>query len=209
MRPQLVLASASPRRLALLRQIGLVPDHVQPANVDERPLPGELPRNLATRLATSKALASAGQFAQAHPDVPAAILGSDTVVACGRRILGKAADEEEARQSLELLSGRRHKVITAVHLKPVNWPGAKASTRTVATHVTFARFSKQQLEALLKQGDWRDKAGAYALQGAAAAFIKDVGGSPSGVIGLPLFETAQLLRGLPFGHLPGSPPSWL
>lgn len=210
--PALILASASPRRRALLAQIGITPDAVIPADLDETPARGELPRPYASRLAREKAAhVAAGLTAETAEGRPALVLGADTVVAVGRRILPKAEDEDTARACLALLSGRRHKVITAVSLLRVNWPqkeGQKAdkneerkdgetrgSFRLVESHVAFARLTQSQIDALIAQGDWRGKAGGYALQGAAAAHIRQIGGSASGVIGLPLFETAQLLRG--------------
>lgn len=194
-KPLLILASASPRRLALLAQIGIEPDRVMAADLDETPLKGELPRLYARRMAYEKAAYIAGQCSE-----PAFILAADTVVAVGRRILQKTEDEEVARRHLTLLSGRRHRVFTSVVLYPVGEalsckPVGKAVERTVESYVTFARLTSCHIDALLAQGDWRSKAGSYALQGAAASHIRQMGGSPSAVIGLPLFETAQLLRG--------------
>ncbi|MCT6856018.1 MAG: Maf family nucleotide pyrophosphatase [Bombella apis] len=192
-RPALVLASASPRRIALLRQIGVEPDAICPANLDETPHKGELPRPYALRLARAKAAHHAHQYGK-----PALIIGADTVVAAGRRILPKAEDEETARRCLTLLSGRRHKVFTAIVCQPTpEWPEGHYCERVVESSVTFNRLTPQQIEALIHRGDWQGKAGGYALQGQAAAFIRQVGGSPSGVIGLPLFEMVQLLRGQP------------
>lgn len=192
-RPALVLASASPRRLDLLKQIGVCPDRVQAADIDEEPRPQELPRVLVRRLAQTKAERIAEQC-----DDSALILGADTVVAVGRRILPKAEDEKTARACLKLLSGRSHRVYTAVVLRPsVANPNGAACERLVETAVTFHRLTDQQIDALIAQGDWRGKAGGYAIQGAAAAHIRQIGGSYSGVVGLPLFETAQLLRGQP------------
>jgi len=190
-RPLFVLASASPRRLTLLAQIGLTPDRVDAADLDETPGKQELPRPYALRLAIAKARAVA-----ARTDEPALVLGSDTVVSVGRRILPKAEDRATARRCLELLSGRRHMVTTAVALEPsVAWAEGRPATRVVESPVIFSRLSEAQIESLLDAGDWEGKAGGYALQGHAAAFIRQTGGSPSGIIGLPLFETAQLLRG--------------
>ncbi len=183
--PPLILASASPRRLALLAQIGITPDAVVPTDTDETPLKGELPRPHAQRLARAKAAA-------AHRD-GAYVLAADTVVAVGRRILPKAETEQQARQCLELLSGRRHTVLTAV---VVHAPGGRQAERVAETAVTFARLTRAQVEAYLATGEWQGKAGGYAIQGAAAAHIRFLGGSHSAVVGLPLFETAQLLRGL-------------
>lgn len=192
-RPALILASASPRRRALLEQIGLTPDEVRPADLDETPHPRELPRPYAARMAREKADTIA-----AHITYPALVLGSDTVVTVGRRILPKATDEATARRCLALLSGRRHKVITSVAFRPsAAWPQGHRNERLVETSVIFNRLTSQQIDALIAHGDWHGKAGGYALQGAAAAYIRQISGSSSAVIGLPLFETAQLLRGQP------------
>ncbi|UMM64005.1 Maf family protein [Aristophania vespae] len=192
-KPLLILASASPRRLELLAQIGIVPDRVIPADLDETPRKGELPRLYAKRLAHEKAALVASQCQE-----PALILGADTVVAVGRRILQKAEDEDTARRHLTLLSGRRHKVFTAIALYPsAILPDSHVSERVVESYVTFTNMQPHHIDSLIAQGDWRGKAGSYALQGAAASYIRQMGGSPSAVIGLPLFETAQLLRGQP------------
>lgn len=194
-RPPLVLASASPRRLDLLRQIGMVPDHVLPADIDETPGRTEQPRPYVSRMAREKAAAVAASLS-----VPALVLGADTVVALGRRILPKAENRETARACLEQLSGRRHTVLTALSVLPSSgWPEGRRAERIVETTVTFSRMTPHQIESLLDKGDWQGKAGGYALQGHAAAFIRFISGSASAVIGLPLFETAQLLRGQP-GH---------
>lgn len=192
-RPALVLASASPRRIALLRQIGVEPDAICPAELDETPHRDELPRPYALRMARAKAAHVAAQH-----DGPALVIGADTVVAAGRRILPKAENTDTARRYLTLLSGRRHKVFTAVVCQPTEgWPAGRYCERVVESYVTFNRLTDRQIDALIEGGDWHGKAGGYGLQGQAAAFIRQVGGSPSGVIGLPLFETAQLLRGQP------------
>jgi septum formation protein len=183
--PTLVLASASPRRLALLAQIDIVPDSVTPTDIDESPLRDEQPRQHALRLAHAKA-ASAG-VAGCY------VLAADTVVAAGRRILPKAETEAEARRCLALLSGRRHRVMTAVVLTA---PDGRRGERLAQSVVGFARLSERQIVAYLACGEWRGKAGGYAIQGRAAAFIRFLSGSYSNVVGLPLFETAQLLRGL-------------
>ncbi|OUJ06901.1 nucleoside triphosphate pyrophosphatase [Acetobacter malorum] len=194
-RPHFVLASASPRRLDLLRQVGLVPDRVLPADIDETPARTELPRPYVRRMAMEKANVVAASLSE-----PALVLGADTVVALGRRILPKAENRETARACLEQLSGRRHTVLTALSVVPsAGWPDGHRAERVVETAVTFSRMTSHQIESLLDQGDWQGKAGGYALQGHAAAFIRFVSGSASAVIGLPLFETAQLLRGQP-GH---------
>ncbi|PYD69623.1 septum formation protein Maf [Komagataeibacter swingsii] len=188
---QLVLASASPRRLALLRQIGLVPDQVHPADIDETPRRDELPRPHAQRLAAEKADYVAGAL-----DIPALVIAADTVVALGRRILPKAEDADTARRCLNLLSGRRHTVFTAVALRPTAaWRDGRAGNRLVASTVTFSRLTPLQIDALIEAGDWNGKAGGYAIQGHAAAFVRFLSGSYTGIVGLPLFETAQMLRG--------------
>ena len=190
--PGLVLASASPRRLALLAQIGIEPDAVDPADIDETPLKGELPRACALRLAEAKAAAVAAR----HPG--ALVLAADTIVACGRRILPKADDEEQARACLALLSGRRHRVLGGVCIVA---PGGRRVCRLVTTAVAFKRLSEAETAAYLASGEWRDKAGGYAIQGRAAAFVRQISGSYSNVVGLPLFETAALLGG--FGLVSG------
>ena len=180
----LVLASASPRRLALLAQIGIVPENIASQDLDEAPHPGELPRPHAERLALAKARAASGP---AH-----ATLAADTVVAVGRRILGKAESEAQARSCLQLLSGRRHHVFTAVVL--ITQEGA-VSRRVSESIVSFVRLTEPQIDAYVVGGEWQGKAGGYAIQGFAASFVRALSGSFSGVVGLPLFETAQLLRG--------------
>ncbi|MBI1209502.1 MAG: septum formation protein Maf [Azospirillum sp.] len=184
--PPLVLASASPRRLALLRQIGIEPAAVDAADLDETPLRYELPVPHGQRLAAAKAAA----VAERHPD--AVILAADTVVACGRRIMPKAETAEQARACLTLLSGRRHRVYGAV---AVQAPGGRRGERMVRTDVTFKVLSPAEIEGYLAVGEWQGKAGGYAIQGRAAALIRWIGGSYSNVVGLPLFETAALLRG--------------
>jgi len=183
----LVLASASPRRLDLLARIGVIPDRVLPTDIDETPRKAELPRQLAARLAAEKAAAAAA----AAPD--ALVLAADTVVGVGRRILPKPDTESEARRCLELLSGRRHQVTTGLVLLA---PGGKRLQRLVASAVTFQRLTPAQMEDYLASGEWRGKAGGYAIQGRAEAFVRFLSGSHSNVVGLPLFETAQLLRGV-------------
>jgi septum formation protein len=183
----LILASASPRRLALLAQIGITPDRVVPAEIDETPHRDELPRPHAERLAREKALrvAEAGCFT----------LAADTVVAVGRRILGKADTAEAARHFLALLSGRRHHVLTAVTLVA---PDGAQSHRVSDSNVIFNRLTARDIDAYLATGEWEGKAGGYAVQGHAAAFVRGLSGSYSGVVGLPLFETCQLLKGRGF-----------
>jgi septum formation protein len=187
--PRLILASASPRRLQLLRQIGLIPDRVEDPRVDETVRARELPRVHAARLADAKARAVGREFPADF------VLAADTVVACGRRILPKALDEATARACLALLSGRRHRVIGAVTLLA---PGARHGRRLVITSVAFKRLSAEEIAAYLASGEWHDKAGGYAIQGRAAAFVRQLSGSYSNVVGLPLYETATLLQG--FGY---------
>jgi septum formation protein len=182
---RLILASASPRRLDLLARIGIVPDGVVPAEIDETPRKGELPPSYARRMAAEKAAAVAERHAGAMT------LAADTVVAVGRRILGKPDDEKEARASLSLLSGRRHRVHSAVTLID---PEGKARHRPSTSIVTFKRFAQEELDAYLASGDWRGKAGGYAIQGRAEALIRQMSGSYSGVMGLPLYETRTLLK---------------
>jgi len=183
----LVLASASPRRLELLRQIGIEPDQVEPAGLDEAPQGRELPRDHAARLALEKAEAVRAR----HPDFY--ILGADTVVALGRRILPKAEDEATARACLGRLSGRRHRVLGGVAAIA---PDGRVARRLVTTQVKMKRLTPRDIADYLACGEWRGKAGGYAIQGRAAAFIASVNGSYSNVVGLPLYETAALLRGL-------------
>lgn len=189
-KPQrLVLASASPRRLDLLRQIGLEPDVVSAAEVDETPQPTETPRQLAVRLA----LAKGERVAAAEPD--AFVIAADTVVAVGRRILPKVEDETEGRRCLELLSGRSHRVLTGV---AVFGPGSRRAQRLVETRVTFKRLNGREIDAYLASQEGLGKAGGYGVQGRAGAFVINLQGSYSSVVGLPLYETAALLEGL--GH---------
>lgn len=192
-KPQLILASASPRRLALLEQIGVRPDAVRAADLDEAPLKGELPRPHALRLAHEKARAVAAL--EPH----ALVLAADTVVACGRRILPKAETEADARACLALLSGRAHRVYTAIALIS---PDGRLRERVSETRVTFKRLSDTECDAYIALGEWQGKAGGYAIQGHAAAFIRLLTGSYSGVVGLPLFETAALLSGVGFPLYP-------
>lgn len=186
-RPQLVLASASPRRLDLLRQVGIEPDRVSPADIDETPLRDETPRRLALRLAVEKAAAAAAN----EPD--AVVLGADTVVCVGRRILPKAETEAEARQCLTLLSGRAHKVLTGIAAVA---PGGRKASRLVETRLHVKRLTTAEIEAYVASGEWKGKAGGYGIQGRAGAFILGLDGSYTGVVGLPLYETVNLLSGL-------------
>ena len=185
-RTPLVLASASPRRLALLRQVGIEPDACEAADLDETPEPGELPPRHAVRLALAKATLVAAR----RPD--AFVLAADTVVALGRRILPKAQTADEVRQCLALLSGRAHRVHTAVALCA---PGAQAAHRRVDTRLHVKRLTSAEIDAYADAGEGVGKAGGYAVQGAAAAFVIDLQGSYSAVVGLPLYETVNLLHG--------------
>lgn len=189
---RLILASASPRRLDLLARIGVVPDAIDAAGIDETPAPGELPAPHAARLAAAKAAAVAAR----HPG--ALVLAADTVVAVGRRILPKAEREDEAGACLALLSGRRHRVRTAVTL--VDADGV-ARHRLSDSVLAFKRLTAAEIAAYVATGEWRGKAGGYAIQGRAEAFVRFLSGSHSGVVGLPLFETRALLAaaGHPLG----------
>lgn len=187
--PPLILASASPRRLDLLKQIGIIPDQVIPAEVDEAPIKGELPRAHALRLASEKAQ----KVAPLAPD--AAILAADTVVACGRRILPKAETEDEARACLNLLSGRRHKVFGGIALR---LPNGRILSRVAQTAVAFKRLSAQEIEGYMRSGEWQGKAGGYAIQGRADAFVRGLMGSYSNVVGLALHDAANLLHAAGF-----------
>ena len=187
----LVLASASPRRVSLLNQIGIVPDRIIPANIDETPLKSELPRQLVTRLSTKKAISVSKKNPKTF------VLAADTVVACGRRILSKAETSEQALSFLKLLSGRRHRVVSGVTI--VSSEG-NVHERIVETQVIFKRLSLRELDLYLASGEWQDKAGAYGIQGLAAKFVKTINGSYSNVVGLPLFETSQLLEGIGFNQ---------
>jgi septum formation protein len=182
----LILASSSPRRRELLAQIGIVPAAIDPADIDETPRKDELPPQHAQRLAAEKAQL----VAKRHPG--AFVLGADTVVGCGRRILPKAETIEQARACLTLLSGRRHRVHGGVALVT---PAGKLVQRRVTTAVAMKRLSAQELDAYLATEEWRGKAGGYAIQGHAARFMREIIGSYSNVVGLPLFETAMLLEG--------------
>ena len=181
-----ILASASPRRRELLAQIGIKPDQIIAADIDETPYPDEKPRQLARRLAKEKAACLRVKYEGSY------ILAADTVVTVGRRILGKPSTKDQARAFLERLSGRRHRVISGISLIT---PEGQQRSRTVTTSVVFARLAAAALEDYLACGEWQGKAGAYAIQGRAARFIRAINGSYSNVVGLPLFETANMLRG--------------
>ena len=189
MNASLILASASPRRLVLLSQIGVNPYKVIAAAIDETPVRREKPADLVKRLAEAKAAAVAEQ----NPNFW--ILGADTVVACGQRILGKAADEVEARVYLELLSGRRHRVYGGICLIA---PDGQRRTRLVTTAVVFKRLDRNDIDNYISLGEWQGKSGAYAIQGAAAALVPKIIGSYTNVVGLALTETLALLRGAGF-----------
>jgi nucleoside triphosphate pyrophosphatase len=188
-RPLLVLASASPRRLDLLRQAGIEPDKVDPAEIDETPLKKETPRLQALRLSRAKADAVAARSPGAF------VLGSDTVVAVGLRVLGKAADENQARAYLKLLSGRAHRVLTGV---TVIAPDGRSATRLGEARLQFKRLTPAELDGYVESGEWRGKAGAYGVQGRAGAFVTSLQGSYTAVVGLPLYESLCLLEGLGF-----------
>jgi len=188
-----ILASASPRRGALLAQIGAIPDSVDPADVDETARAGEQPRPYAARMARAKAEAVAPR----HPG--AVVLAADTVVACGRRILPKAETEAEARRCLTLLSGRRHRVIGGICVLDAE---GRAHGRLVETRVGFKRLTEIEIDAYIASGEWSGKAGGYAVQGLAAAYVDFLNGSYSNVVGLALAETYAVLTGLGFGFEP-------
>ena len=185
-RPELVLASSSPRRIELLALIGIVPDRIDPADIDETPLKDETPSRLADRLARAKAQAVAVRAPEA------VVLAADTVVAVGRRLLEKPADEAEAARFLKLLSGRNHRVFTGVAVAR----GDRVVGRVVDTRVSFKVLSPAEIAAYVAGGDWRGKAGGYAIQGPAGAFVHRIVGSYPAVMGLPLFETVNLLAGV-------------
>ncbi|MBP6363975.1 MAG: septum formation protein Maf [Novosphingobium sp.] len=187
---QLILASASPRRRELIARLGIEPSAIAAADIDETPLKAELPRVYAARMAREKALAVPG--GDAH------VLAGDTVVALGRRILPKAEDEATARTCLKLMSGRRHRVLSAIALKA---PDGTLRERISETIVIFKQLSAAEIDAYIAGGEWHGKAGGYAIQGSAEGLIKWIAGSHSGVVGLPLFETRALLKaaGFPLG----------
>ena len=191
-RPELILASASPRRLALLNQIGIEPEHLVPAHIDETPEKGELPRKLAQRLADQKAITAQHKARTSGIGENAIVLSADTVVAVGRRILPKAEMMEEASTCLRLLSGRSHRVYTAVTLLTAS---GSTRRRLVETRIRFKRLSAREIESYLASAEWRDKAGGYAIQGIAGAFVVKLQGSYSAVVGLPLNGTVALLSG--------------
>ena len=181
-KPGLILASASPRRRELLSRLGIAPDRIHAADIDETPAKAETPRAYAARMAREKAMAVDGDGQH--------VLSGDTVVACGRLILPKAEDEATARQCLARLSGRRHTVFSAIALKS---PDGTFRERLSATQVRFKVLHPQEIESYIKGGEWHGKAGGYAIQGSAEGLIAWISGSHSGVVGLPLFETRSLL----------------
>jgi septum formation protein len=196
--PKLVLASASPRRMQLLEQVGLTPDLLNPTDIDETPQRRESPRRLSIRLSDQKAKA-----ATTAPLVKALgpntyIVAADTVVGMGRRVLPKPANADEAMDCLRLLTGRAHWVYSTVTIVA---PGGKTSTRCCETKIRFKRLSRDEMQTYIASEEWRGKAGGYAIQGRAAAFVRYLAGSHSGVVGLPLYETLHLLEGAGFPML--------
>jgi septum formation protein len=185
--PELILASASPRRRELIARLGITPAEVIATDIDETPREAELPRDYASRMAREKALAA--------PASQRFVLAGDTVVAAGRRILPKADDAATARRCLELLSGRRHRVLSAIALRA---PDGTIRERLSETQVRFKRLSAQEIDAYLASGEWLGKAGGYAIQGSAEGLVAWIAGSHSGVVGLPLYETRALLQAAGF-----------
>lgn len=191
-RPKLVLASASPRRLMLLEQAGIKPDALRPASLDETPRKGEMPRALVGRLARAKAEAARDQIANDRDIADAYVLAADTIVSSNLKIFGKPQQVEEAVEFLNRLSGRSHRVLTAVTLIT---PHDKTKTKIVDTKVRFKYLTKSEIEAYIATREWRDKAGGYAIQGLAGTFVVKLVGSYTNVVGLPLYETVSLLGG--------------
>jgi septum formation protein len=198
-KPKLVLASASPRRLTLLSQVGIEPDALRPATIDETPRKGEMPRTLATRLARAKAEAARDQIANDRDLADAYVLAADTVVAVGRRVLMKPRVVEEALASLQLLSGRAHRVLTGLCLIT---PDDRVRLKIVDTRMRFKRLSKDVIDAYISSREWRGKAGGYAIQGLAGCFVQKIVGSYTNVVGLPLTEVVGMLvgEGIPVHH---------
>ncbi len=190
LKPKLVLASASPRRLTLLAQVGIQPDALRPSSIDEEPRKGEMPRSLATRLARAKAEAARDQIVNDKDVADGYVLAADTIVAVGRRILVKPRFVEEAVAGLQLLSGRNHRVLTALCLIT---PDDRVRTKIIDTRVRFKRLSKEETEAYIASREWRGKAGGYAIQGLAGCFVQKLVGSYTNVVGLPLTETVNML----------------
>jgi septum formation protein len=189
---KLVLASGSPRRLTLLKQVGVVPDALRPASIDETPRRGEMPRSLVTRLARAKAEMARNQIANDRDIADAYVLAADTIVAVGRRILIKPKYMEEAVASLRLLSGRAHRVLTGICIVT---PDDRVRSKIVDTRVRFKRLSDAEIEAYVASREWQDKAGGYAIQGLAGAFVEKIVGSYTNVVGLPLTEIVNMLVG--------------
>ena len=192
LKPKLVLASASPRRMTLLAQAGVEPDSVRPSSIDETPTKGEMPRSLVMRLARAKAEETRDLIANDRDIADAYILAADTVVAVGRRILGKPAFVEEAVACLQLLSGRNHRVLTCVCIIT---PEDRIRLKVVDTRVRFKRLSKEDIESYVASREWRGKAGGYAIQGLAGCFVQKIAGSYTNVVGLPLSEVVSMLVG--------------
>jgi septum formation protein len=191
-KPKLVLASASPRRITLLGQVGIEPDALRPASIDEAPKKGEMPRSLVTRLARAKAEDARDVIANDKDIADAYVLAADTIVAVGRRILVKPRFIEEAVAALQLLSGRSHRVLTALCLLT---PDDRVRIKIVDTRVRFKRLSKEEIEAYIASREWRGKAGGYAIQGLAGCFVQKIMGSYTNVVGLPLTEVVSMLLG--------------
>ncbi len=194
-KPKLILASASPRRLTLLAQVGVEPDALRPASIDETPRRGEMPRGLVTRLARAKAETARDQIANDTDIADAFVLAADTVVAVGRRIMGKPEQIEEAVASLQLLSGRAHRVLTGLCLIT---PDDRVRIKIVDTRVRFKHLSRSEIEAYVASREWRGKAGGYAIQGLAGCFVQKITGSYTNVVGLPLTEVVAMLNGESF-----------
>jgi septum formation protein len=195
-RAGLLLASESPRRKALLAQAGIIPDLIRAAAIDETPQKSELPRAYALRLAAAKAETVAAKYRQSHPDAAMFVLGADTVVACGRRILPKPEDNDGVRDCLKKLSGRQHQVLTAIAIVT---PAAALRTRIVTTRLSFRHLTTDEIESFVDSREGLGKAGGYAVQGRAEVFVRHINGSYSNVVGLPLAETVLLLRGCGYG----------
>jgi septum formation protein len=192
LKPKLVLASASPRRLTLLAQVGVEPDAVRPSSIDESPKRGEMPRTVVSRLARAKAEDARDVIANDKDIADAYVLAADTIVAVGRRILVKPRFIEEAVAALQLLSGRSHRVLTALCLIT---PDDRMRMKIVDTRVRFKRLSKEEIEAYIASREWRGKAGGYAIQGLAGCFVQKIAGSYTNVVGLPLTEVVNMLLG--------------
>lgn len=200
LKQKLILASGSPRRLDLLKQIGIEPDRLMPMDLDETPKRAEHPRSLARRLSGEKAAAAHEVLRHEPASAGAFILAADTVVAVGRRILGKAEFAEDARAALHLLSGRSHWVYTGVCIVT---PSGQHRQKVVETKVRFKRLSRQEIDTYVASNQWHGKAGAYGIQGIAGVFVQKMSGSYTNVVGLPLFETAQMLAGEGFDTMNG------